>query len=83
MFRIKIKRNNERVHVLVYRNYKLVDQLAKIYKNSNSQTKIVVINSFKFKKYILKKGLIFYNKKCLKELITIFLTIGKKIKLRL
>lgn len=67
MFRIKIEKKNERIHYVIYRNYRKVDQLAKVYKNNSVNTKIVIINAFKFKKYVLKKGLIFYNKKCLKK----------------
>jgi|LakMenE18May11ns_1017448.scaffolds.fasta_scaffold9670905_3 hypothetical protein len=67
MFRIKIIKKNERIHYIIYRNYGRVDQLAKVYENNNKNTKIVVLNSFKFKKYILKKGLVLYNKKCLKK----------------
>lgn len=66
MFRLKLikDKNSERINLIVFKNYKKFDQLAKIYKLSSTKTKVIILNSLKFKKYVAK-GLNFYNKKCL------------------
>lgn len=64
MYRLKLKTSFCRQHLLVYRNYKKVDQISKIFRNKNFKTIIVVYNKYKFKKYLFK-GLNFFNKKCL------------------
>ncbi len=66
MFRLKLikDKNSEKVNLVVFKNYKRFDQLAKAYKLGSTKTMVVTFNSLKFKKYI-KKGLNFFNKKCL------------------
>jgi hypothetical protein len=63
MYIVKIsKKNNDKINYLIYRNYKRVDQFAKVYKFNKLKTRIVTINLLKFRRYI-KKGINFYNKK--------------------
>lgn len=66
MLRTKIKKDrfSSKLNLLIYRNYRKVDQIAKIYTFSSGKTNIVVFNLSKFKKYV-QKGINFYNKKCL------------------
>lgn len=63
MFKIKIISDKSfRSHLLVFRNYKRVDQIAKSYLIGSNKSKIVTFNISKLKFYV-KKGLNFYNKK--------------------